>query len=362
MTSQFRTGTRLAVVFAGVALMLTGCSAASLPSAAPAKFPGDWRTLAQWSADNDGQEAQNAEVSRNDNETDAEQLSADYDGADALAETYVLGNYDSVISLRAVTAQSPTYFVPSRLSDIPDGASSAHTEVQEFGSTVCRVQLSTGADTECMRSDTGLTVWAGPAAVPAEDIAALVDAAWEEFGGGAGSADWPTEAGSEISIVAPATLGDGLEQGGTVAPAQATRERLAGYAEADAQMLSEIYGGVAATASSYLDQDTGDYLELTAVRAATPPTYVRYEDAARMEILVSRQQRLEFGDVTCHIGYLTIVPADGSRDDLEPIVQSCSRSEIDLTVRIDVIDGDIATSPEAVAALVDAAWPSFIEG
>lgn len=157
--------------------------------------------------------------------------------------------------------------------------------------------------------------------------------------------------GSTMPISAPTTLGSlrtlqsaSAQHGSQYMPAA---QQAASDDAQSAKQVSTAYGGAAALVAHYTDSQLDTGVLLIAVRADSPQPFVMYQDPRETGGVTPPSQVRDFGAVACEINS----PPSGSQE-----VSYCQRSGPDLTVQVQVLQGDIVTHSDQVVALVDDAW------
>jgi hypothetical protein len=122
------------------------------------------------------------------------------------------------------------------------------------------------------------------------------------------------------------------------------------------KLLSQAYGGAAATVQDYADNGLLNMALLLLVRAPSPRPFVPYQDAKFLGLATPPQQVLRYGDVWCEILYSPPTVAGRKPAPSSVNVVGCRKSNPKLTVWIQDVSGGLLHDPAAVAALVDQAW------
>ena len=188
--------------------------------------------------------------------------------------------------------------------------------------------------------------------------AAVVGVLWLALGDDDGDA----EAADTTPLEAPAALGAYVPPASAPAmqneQGQRQVDRWQRWNERTAQQVSEAFGGAAAVAATYVDDDLLSFVPLVAVRAQAPLPWVPYQDAAELGLARPPQELVRFGDVAC------VVQNQATPEGQEPagdaaITTSCMRTGPGLTVQVLYPGPELGHQPEQVARLVDEAWASL---
>ena len=119
---------------------------------------------------------------------------------------------------------------------------------------------------------------------------------------------------------------------------------------------SKAYGGAAAAARSYADTGLEQFLNVVAVRAATPGlTIGPVSDPADLGLKVNMREIVTQGDAQCTIAHTTMTSAAEAVDTSTQITTVCQKSAGGVTVQV---FGNL-TGTEGLTttvALVDEAW------
>jgi hypothetical protein len=313
---------------------------------APTRF-GDWTTIARWSEEWDEEHdstkaVENEQRIAKDRAVDAEILEKTY-GVEALVEGYQRDNMGYTATLRMVATQASGYFAPASDQDLDYlGRSTPLREVLWFDDVQCLVLYSDFS--ECMVSNEQLTIWFGPVAMDAEELAEATLDLWQKIGAGE-PASASTARISELTL--PTTLGDYALQS-TVRPEDATR--LTGYAKADLEALAAAYG-VDAGVAYYTSTNLDSFFSLYLVDGEVAPPYVAYADPERLGLAAPMQQRIEVDGAVCMVSNLA-VRYGGDEADLDPQVVWCYLTEGGRTAVALRVAGEVAGDAEAFVQLL----------
>ncbi|MFJ9420372.1 hypothetical protein ACIRPT_40420 [Streptomyces sp. NPDC101227] len=121
------------------------------------------------------------------------------------------------------------------------------------------------------------------------------------------------------------------------------------------RLLSKAYGGAPAAVATYANAGLSEIFVLTVVRAVSPRPFTPYQNAAQLGLAKPAREVVTVGEVACLVHNQSTTA--GKRPGPETVtVESCQRTGEGLTVQIRSVTGDIHSSPERIAALVDKAW------
>lgn len=192
--------------------------------------------------------------------------------------------------------------------------------------------------------------------------AAAVGTTWLTLADGddaaGGSGVGPT---STSKLALPATLGTFVEFQGAARRsgsrgADQTAQRIAKSDAESTHLLSRAYGGAGAAVRTYAQRDDASTTVLvSAVRGGSPAPFVPYQDAAALGLVRPMREVRTVGDVACLIVNQPTPAGQTPRPD-SVNVDHCQRTKEGLTVTVGNISGDLRTSPDQVAALVEDAW------
>jgi len=292
----------------------------------------------------------NEELRRADREVDEQTLSESY-GADAIVEQYQLDDMRQQMMLRMVATQAGGYFSQAAAADTEWlNLQVPRNEVRTIGDVECYVthpmpnkdESEDNAYSECMLRSESLTMWLGPTALVPEDLAELVEEAWNEVGGGTAiSPSTPTITELEL----PQTLGDGaFVERSSIGP------DVPDYTEQDLEGLARAYG-VDAGANYYAAPDLDSFFDLYLVDTEVIEPYVQYFDPERLGVLAPMVQRVEIDDAVCLVSNLT-VPAGGDASKLDPKVQWCYLTKDGRTAFALNVSGNAADDNSVIPAIL----------
>lgn len=185
--------------------------------------------------------------------------------------------------------------------------------------------------------------------------AGLASGAWLLFGGGGGAIG-----GSSTAVSAPARLGDYYrypdlpkvrERNGQDGDMTQMVDRQTKWDKESSTRLSASRDGAGAVVQQYSNAELESMFSLEVVRSPSPsPQYVPYSDPKYLGVDKPPDEMIEFGPVSC------VVRNDPSG---ETHVATCQRTSGDLTVTVTHVNGDLGGKPEAVAEVVNEAWPQL---
>ncbi len=314
---------------------------------------GEWTPTADWAAEIDKEigghrAADNEALQRAERDIDEERLSDSY-GADAIVEAYQRNDMEQLVLLRMVATQAAGYFLPASDTDTERlGTEVPTNELRTIGDVECAVfhplpqqkESDQNAYSECMMRSESLTVWLGPVAMVPDDLADLLQVAWDEIGGGAAT---PPAAVQVAPLELPATLGDFTARS-TVDPDYPD------YTSDDLAALGTAYG-VDAGAGYYATPDLESGFELYLVDTEVVEPFVKFLDAERIGLLATNPERVEINGAICLVNNNT-VPAGGDRDDLEPQVQWCYLTDGGRTAFARGVFGEAAADNALIPAIL----------
>jgi hypothetical protein len=331
---------RLLAVSLTAVLLLAGCTSTAattrddddddeqtsqLDFDAPSSI-GDWTTTTAWAEDmdvelGDDRATTNESLMRDDRDVDEQNLSDGY-GADAIVEQYQLDDMRQTMMLRMVATEAGGYFSQAAAADIERlGFEVPRNEVRAVGDVECFVthpsptkeESDSNAFTECMLRSETLTLWFGPVSLVPEDLAELVEEAWDEVGG-------PTpispSSPSIDQLDLPETLG-----GGEFVERSSVLPNYIDYSESDLESLARAYG-VDAGVGYYTDAELDSFFDLYLVDAEIVAPFVHYLDPERIGMVAPTLQRVQIDDAVCLVSNMA-VRAGGDPDDLDPRVVWC---------------------------------------
>ena len=330
---------RLFAVSLAAVLVLAGCTAtepdqiddeptAELEFEAPSSI-GDWTTTTAWAEQMDEElendkATSNEELRRADREVDEQTLSESY-GADAIVEQYQFDDMAMFMTLRMVAAEGDGYFAQASQADLDRlGTVVPRNEVRSVGDAECYVthpktneeESDDNAYSECVLRSETLTMWLGPANLVPEDVADLLDEAWDEVGG-------PTpiepETPSIDELDLPETVGDFVER-------STLMENYTDYTDQDLEALARAYG-VDAGVGYYADPELDSFFDLYLVDTEAVEPFIAHLDPERIGLLAPTLQRVEIDGAVCLVYNLAVPQKSGDPEDLDPQVQWCYLTE-----------------------------------